>query len=198
MKFTLDLHHVVLYVLLAVVTLSALGVAHGWIVDIKTAKVKEAADQYAIAAIEKDKADRAKQYEAQVQLLNSMRITKPLPPAILVQRLKEVEPALAIVPEQLVSPLPNTPRENLSLTPAQQVVLVNRAIDCKSCEAERAKLRIDLADETNIAAARADEVAAWKVAAKGGSLKQRIKRRLWHFAEDAIIIESLRVLGGHP
>ncbi len=198
MKFTLDLHHVVLYALLAVVSLATIGVVHSWRMDIGIAKVKAAADEQAIATIEKDKAERAKQFVAQMQFFDSLRVKKPLPPRVLVQRLAQVEPSLAVVPGQLVAPLPDAPKANLALTPEQQVTLVNRLVDCKECEAERAKLKVDLAGQKSVTAEREAEVATWKTAAKGGSLKQRLKRRLWHFAEDAIIIEGLRIAGGRP
>lgn len=196
MKFTLDLQHIILYGLLAIVSLCGLCVVHEWRMDVVTAKAKSAADQQTIQEAERSTADRAKQYQSQLALLQSLRVTPKTPPAVIITRLQGLEPEMRVLPDQLVAPKPDAPKANLVLEPAQQVTLVNRLVDCKACDTERAKLKEDAVDATTRYKALMDERDQWMTAAKGGSLWTRVKRRAWYFLEDAIAIEALRCAGG--
>lgn len=194
--FTLDLHHVLLYGVLAIVSLAGLGVVHSWRMDISKAKTKSDADQKVIDEAERSQADRAKQYEAQLAMLRSFRVTPKTPPAVIITRLQGLEPEMRVLPDQLVAPKPDAPKANLVLDPAQQVTLVNRLVDCHECEKERDKLKGDVADEHTKRTAAEDQAKQWEHTAKGGSLWTRVKRRAWYFLEDAVAIEALRCAGG--
>jgi len=196
--FTLDLHHVFLYGLLAIVSLAGLGVVHSWRMDIAKAKAKSDVDDKAIEQAARAEADRAKQYEAQLALLQSKRVTQKTPPAVIITRLQGLEPTMNMLPDQLIAPKPDAPKVNLVLEPSQQVTLVNRLVECHECELDRGKLRGDIADIGTKYKAMTDERDQWKTAAQGGSLWTRIKRRAWHFAEDVVIIEAARAAAGHP
>lgn len=195
--FTLDSHHVVLYGLLAVVSLCGLSVLHSWRMDLAAAKTKSEADDKIIADRDRSEAARAKQYEAQLELIQKMRVTVKTPPAELVKRLEGLEPTMSVLPDQLVAPKPDAPKTNLSLDPGQQVTLINRLVDCKQCEVERAKLRGDVVDEQTKRKAAENAAAEWKTAAQGGSLWTRFKRRMQAFGEDAVVIELIRCAAGH-
>lgn len=197
MKFTFDLHHLVLYGLLVVVSLGGIEVFHSWQIDVVKARAKTDADQEVIQSAERSQAERAKQFESQVALIRSLRVTPKTPPAVIVTRLQGLEPEMRILPDQLVAPKPDAPKVNLLLEPAQQVTLVNRLVECKECDEERAKLRLDIGDEKTKRAAAEDQAKQWKDAAKGGSLWTRVKRRAWYFLEDVVAIEALRCAGGH-
>ena len=80
--FTLDLHHVVLYGLLAIVSLGGLSVLHSWRMDISAAKTQSEADVKIIQDRDRSEAERAKQYEAQLELIQKMRVTSKTPPEI--------------------------------------------------------------------------------------------------------------------
>jgi hypothetical protein len=196
--FTLDLHHLVLYGLLAIVSLAGLGVIHEWRVDVVKAKAQSTVDEKTIQDTERSSADRAKQYQAQLAFLQSKRVTVKTPAPVIITRLQGLEPEMRVLPDQLVAPKPDAPKVNLVLEPEQQVTLVNRLVDCHECEFERAKLRDDVVDGNTKLKAMMDERDGWRTAAKGGSLKQRIKRRAWSFLEDVIIIEAMRAAAGHP
>jgi hypothetical protein len=186
-----------LYGILAVVSLGALGVLHAWRMDLATAKAKADAQDQIIAAVDKRAADRDKQFEAQISLINSLRVTPKTPPAVIITRLQGLEPSMNVLPDQLVAPKPDAPKENLVLDRAQQVTLVNRLDDCKLCDTERAKLKSDLVDSGDKYKAMTKERDDWKTAAKGGSLWTRFKRRARAFGEDAVIIELARCAAGH-
>lgn len=195
--FTIDSHHVVLYGVIAVVSACGLGVLHSWRMDLSAAKTKSEADERIIADRDRSEAERAKQYEAQLELIHKMRVTAKTPAPVIISRLQGLEPSMSVLPDQLVAPKPDAPKVNLSLDPAQQVTLVNRLVDCKECDTERAKLRGDVVDEQTKRKAAEDAAAAWKTAAKGGSLWQRFKRRAQHLGEDAVILELIRCAVGH-
>jgi hypothetical protein len=195
--FTLDLHHVVLYGLLAVVSFGALGVLHSWRVDVSAAKVKSAADEKIIQEADRQKDAAAQQYQAQLKFLQNLRVTPKTPPADLLKRLQGLEPEMSILPDQLVAPKPDAPKANLVLNPEQLARLDNRLIDCKECEAERSKLRTDVTVEKTKRAAVEDQRDEWKKAAQGGSLWTRFKRRMRAFGEDAVVIELIRCAAGH-
>ncbi len=195
--FTLDLHHVVLYGLLAMVSFGALGVLHSWRVDVNAAKTKSAVDDKIIQEAEKAEQLRADQFQAQLKFLQSLRVTAKTPPADLLKRLQGLEPAMSVLPDQLVAPKPDAPKVNLSLSPAQQVYLDNRLVDCKECDSERTKLKGDVVDGKKKLAAAEDKAAEWKKAAQGGSLWTRFKRRARAFGEDAVVIELIRCAAGH-
>src|SRR5260370_2828930 len=190
-------HHLVLYALLAIATAAGAGIFHQWRLDIETAKVKADAQEQIIKAADLREADRQKQFEQTVKSINLQRVPAKTPPAELVKKLQGLEPEMSVLPDQLVAPKPDAPKVNLSLTPAQQVTLDNRLADCKICDAERAKLRTDLGDERAKLGAMTKERDDWIQAAKGGSLWTRVKRRGWHFVEDAIVIEGARCVAGH-
>src|SRR5258708_26146082 len=79
--FTLDLHHVVLYGLLAIVSLGGLSVLHSLRIDISAAKTQSEADVKIIQDRDRSEAERAKQYEAQLELIQKLRVTSKTPPA---------------------------------------------------------------------------------------------------------------------
>lgn len=199
MRFTLDAHHLVLYVLLLLVSLAGLGVLHQWRMDLAAAKTQAGEQEHAIADLQKEAAAREKAYQDQIHSLETLRVTNKTPAPVLVTRLANLEPEMSISPNQLVAPKPDAPKANLLLEPAQQVELINRLVDCKECDAERAKLKTDLSGAGEKLTAMTKERDEYKTAAQGGSLKQRIKRRFWHFVEDAIVLEALRAAAsGHP
>lgn len=193
---TIDRHHAVLYGAAFVIFLALAGVYHQWRLDLATAQIKAAAQDQVIAAADKRDADRQKAFDAQLAQLQGLRVTGKTPAPIIVTRLAQLEPSMNVLPDQLVAPKPDAPKVNLVLDPAQQVTLVNRLIDCRECEAERLKLRGETAEWSNKFDAMTRERDTFKTAAKGGSLMQRVKRRFWHFIEDAIIIEGARCASG--
>src|SRR6266481_1941895 len=95
--FTLDLHHIVLYGLLAIVSLAGIGVVHSWRMDIAKAKAKSDVDDKVIEQAARAEADRAKQYEAQLALLQSKRVTQKTPPAVIITRLQGLEPTMNVL-----------------------------------------------------------------------------------------------------
>lgn len=194
----LDFHHLVLYWLLFLVSLGAFGIFHEWRMDIAAAKAKAGEQDRAIADLQNAAAAREKAYQDQIRSLEGLRVTKNTPAPLIITRLANLEPSLAVTPDQLVAPKPDAPKANLVLEPAQQIDLVNRLVDCKECEAERDKLKLDLLGSIAKTNAMTKERDDWKTAVKGGSLKQRIKRRFWAFVEDAAILEALRAASGHP
>lgn len=193
----LDRHHLILYGAAFVILCALAGVAHSWRMDVAAAKIKSDAREEVFKAAAEREADRQKQFDAAVKQINRQRVTIKTPPAELLKRLQGLEPSMSVLPDQLVAPKPDAPKVNLSLDPAQQVTLVNRLADCKVCDAERIKLSGDLGEERGKRLAVEEERDAFRNAAKGGSLWNRIKRRAWHFAEDAVIIEAARCIGGH-
>lgn len=193
---TLDRHHLILYAVLFFALCGLAGVWHNWRMDTSIAKVKEQASNQVIAEIQKNAVEREKQFTAAIAQIQSMKVTAATPAPVRIQRLQGLEPSMAITPAQLQPAAPGQEPTQLVLNPDQQVQLVNRLADCKSCEVERDKLKIDLQDQKNITVEREKEVATWKTAAKGGSLKQRIWRRAKAFAIDALIIEGARCAAG--
>jgi hypothetical protein len=194
----LDKHHLILYIIAFLILCALAGVYHQWRLDVETAKIKTAAQEQIIKAAEQNAADRQKIFEATVKQINTQRVTAATPPAVMMTRLQGLEPEMNVLPSQLVAPKPDAPKENLVLEPAQQVTLINRLADCKTCDVERDKLKLDILGEVQKRQATEKERDSWKDAAKGGSLWTRIKRRGWHFLEDAVIIEGARLAGGHP
>jgi hypothetical protein len=203
---TLDKHHLVLYGVLLVVSLCALGVLHEWRMDVATAKAKAAAQEQIIAANNKADADRQKQFEQTAAAIDALKVKPGAMPQQIIERIPQLiqlpgrlqlEPVPSVIDGKLQEPKPDAPKPNLVFDPAQQVVLVNRLTDCKVCDAEREKLKADLASSKSDTAAMTKERDDWKTAAKGGSLWTRIKRRAWAFAEDVVIIEGARCVAGH-
>jgi hypothetical protein len=194
----LDRHHIFLYALAFVLLCVAAGIFHQWRLDVETAKIKVSAQEQIIKAADQAAADRQKIFEATVKQINTQRVTAATSPEVRIQRLQGLEPQMQVLPSQLVAPKPDAPKENLVLEPAQQVTLINRLADCKTCDVERDKLKLDLVGEVQKRQATEKERDSWKDAAKGGSLLTRVKRRAWHFLEDAVIIEGARLATGHP
>lgn len=167
--------------------------------DLAAAKTKAGEQDHAIADLQKAATAREQAFESRIRTLESLKVTAKTPPAIILDRLAHVEPELELTPNQLIPPKPDAPAVNLSLEPSQQTQLVNRLVDCKECEANRDKLQLDLLGAIAEKQAMAKERDAYKTAAQGGSLKVRIKRRFWHFLEDAAIVEGLRIFATkHP
>lgn len=202
----LDKHHLVLYGVLFVLSLAALGVLHQWRMDVATAKAKVEAQEQIIAANNKADADRQKQFEQTAAAIDALKVKPGATPQQIIERIPQLiqlpgklqlEPAPSVIDGKLQEPKPDAPKPNLVLDPAQQVVLVNRLADCRVCDAEREKLKADLLSAKSDITARTKERDDWKTAAQGGSLWTRVKRRAWHFAEDAIVIEAARCGTGH-
>lgn len=195
-KFQLDAHHVVLYILLLIVGVLGLGVVHQWEMDLQKAKITQAAQQEVISTAEKRMAEREKEFSATVQQLAALKSTPQTTTKEIVERL----PQLITLPERVtVEPSHSTVtgelipgKQDVVLSPANQLVLNDKLVECKVCEVEREKLRSDLLDQKTKTTATEKERDDWKTAAKGGSLGRRLWNRSKAFLEDAIIIEGLR------
>lgn len=182
----LDLHHIALYVVLLLVGGAGLTVFHQWRMDSQKAKITQAAQEQVIAAADKRMADREKDFNDTVKQLETLKST----PKTTTQTIIEHIPQLITLPEKVTVEPERSPvtgdiipgKQDIVLTPANQLVLNDKLVECKECEVERSKLKSDVTDEQAKSAAAEKERDAWMKAAKGGSVLQRIGRAAKWFA----------------
>lgn len=192
----LDLHHIILYGLLALGSAGGLSVVHQWRMDLQKAELTKKAQDQVIAAADKRTAEREQVYQEAVKELNALKSTPQTTTKQIVERL----PQLIQFPEKVAVEPEHSPvtgqivpgKEDLVLSLANQKALNDKLVECASCEADRQRLTGDLADQKVKTTAVEKERDAFKEAAKGGSLKQRMWRRTKAFLVDAVVVEGLR------
>ncbi|HWZ96921.1 MAG TPA: hypothetical protein VN025_04100 [Candidatus Dormibacteraeota bacterium] len=82
---------------------------------------------------------------------------------------------------------PQAPKPTVNTLPSEDLKpLYDFAVDCKACQAKLATVTADLSDEKNKTQVLGRERDAALQAARGGSLRQRIKRALKWFAIGAV------------
>jgi len=178
----LDYHRIALYGGVALV--AAVG-AYGYHIkalDVAEAKAKVQAQETIIATIEKRQADREQQFKDEISKLLAMKSTPAMTPTQIVERIPQYFPQLQPTLQPQVNPqtgqVDTTKPPLLVFDPPAAQKLNDMLVDCKVCQVERDKLKLDLADQKSVTVERTKEVETWKMAAKGGSIWKRTGRVL--------------------
>lgn len=151
-------------------------------VDVAEAKAKVQAQETIIATIEKRQADREQQFKDEISKLLAMKSTPATTPTQIIERIPQYFPQLQPTLQPQLNPqtgqIDTTKPAQLVFDAPQAKILNDTLVDCKVCQVERDKLKLDLADQKSVTAERTKEVETWKTAAKGGSIWKRSGRVL--------------------
>jgi hypothetical protein len=136
------------------------------------------AQKSVIAAAERREQDRAEQLRDTLQQIESLKHAVQTPQQV-VQAIPQYLPPLPVpiqVEQPVTEPGKPEPPPVVTIPPQDLKALYDFSADCAACQAERAALKGNLADEqTRVAAVTRERDAAVK-AAQGGGFWQRARR----------------------
>src|SRR6267142_1926577 len=111
-----------------------------------------------------------------------MKSSPATTPTQIIERIPQYFPQLQPTLQPQLNPqtgqIDTTKPAQLVFDAPQAKILNDTLVDCKVCQVERDKLKLDLADQKSVTAERTKEVETWKTAAKGGSIWKRSGRVL--------------------
>lgn len=181
---TLDKHHIALYLIALALLIGGGWILHEWVLDNEIAKIKSQAKDQVIAEAAAREAQREKEFAAQVAEIRALKSTPKTTVEDVSKNIPKLFPELAPTVQQHAD---TTIPPALVFDAPQAKLLNDRLADCRICDAERAKLKQDLADEQEKLNAMTDERNTWRTAAKGGSLWTRTKRTIKWIAIGAAV-----------